>query len=53
MTPHHLNQAPADPVQRAYRALLDHALPRVPAADTLAATVSAPLAELEAASARN
>ncbi|GAA2118114.1 hypothetical protein GCM10009759_65110 [Kitasatospora saccharophila] len=39
----------ADPVQRAHRALLLHAVPWLPVADTLAATVCAALAELEAA----
>ncbi|MFF4343041.1 hypothetical protein ACFY00_24315 [Kitasatospora sp. NPDC001540] len=43
---------PADPVQRTHRALLGHAMPWLPVADTLAATVSAALATLEAASAR-
>ncbi|MGW4694388.1 hypothetical protein OU787_25385 [Kitasatospora sp. YST-16] len=43
---------PADPVQRAHRVLLLHAVPWLPVADTLAGTVCAALAELEAVPAR-
>ncbi|QKW20563.1 hypothetical protein HUT16_17140 [Kitasatospora sp. NA04385] len=44
---------PADPEQQALRGELERRLPWLPVADTLAATVHAALAELEAAPARS